>query len=299
MLRQVAADQIDVLVDLSGHTLHNRLGVFARRAAPVQAHYLGYFASTGLTEMDYWIGDKVLTPAGFETQFSEQLWRLPRVWMSYDGKPEAPPPAWRPGDDGVLWVGSFNNLGKLNDATFALWAKVLHALPEAKLLLKARDLLDAGNQRRVLDALSGHGVAPARVELQDGRTTPAWAAHMAYYDRLDVALDPVGGMGGATTTCDALWMGMPVIALGGDRVASRMTASLLDAVGHGDWVAQSESEYVEKVVALARDVEGRKALRSQQRTRMAASSLCDAKGLAQALESAYLEMFVRWFDRNN
>ena len=293
----IEADGIDVLIDLSGHTSDNRLGVFARRAAPVQAHYLGFMASTGLTEMDYWIGDEILTPPETDNHFSEHVWRLPRVWVSYEGKADAPLPDWRPDRDGVVWLGSFNQLGKLTPATLALWAKVLHALPEGHLLLKTRGLADARNRQRILDAMDSYGIAPDRIELQDSGITPGWAAHMAYYNRLDIALDPVGGMGGGTTTCDALWMGVPVITLEGDRMASRMTASMLDAIGHPEWIARSEAEYVDKVVALARDVEQRKALRHTQRERMARSTLCDAQGLARNLEQAYLDMFERWMEK--
>ena len=290
----IEADGIDVLIDLSGHTAHNRLGVFARRAAPVQAHYLGFMTSTGLTEMDYWIGDEILTPPETDSHFSEQVWRLPRVWVCYDGKADAPAPAWRPSQDGAIWLGSFNNLGKLTPATLALWAKVLHALPEGKLLLKTKELADIGNRQRILNAMTTHGISPDRLELQDWSATPDWLAHMAYYDRLDIALDPVGGMGGGTTTCDALWMGVPVIALEGNRMASRMTASMLNAIGRPAWIASSEAEYIDKVVALARDAEQRKMLRSGQRDRMASSPLCNARGLAISLENAYFEMFERW-----
>jgi len=292
-MERIEADGIDVLIDLSGHTSHNRLGVFARRAAPVQAHYLGFMASTGLTEMDYWIGDKTLTPAETDSHFSEQVWRLPRVWVSYQGKADAPLQNWQPSRDGAIWLGSFNNLGKLTPATLALWAKVLHALPEGRLLLKTKALADAGNRQRILEVFSEHGISQDRIELQDINATPDWTAHMAYYDRLDIALDPVGGVGGGTTTCDALWMGAPVITLEGDRMASRMTASMLDAIGQPEWIACLEAEYIDKVVTLARDVEQRKTLRSGQRMRMASSPLCDAKGLAACLENAYLEMFTR------
>ncbi|OGT03402.1 MAG: hypothetical protein A2Z65_07845 [Gallionellales bacterium RIFCSPLOWO2_02_58_13] len=296
--KRIEADGIDVLIDLSGHTAHNRLGVFARRAAPVQAHYLGFMNSTGLTEMDYWIGDEILTPVETDSHFSERVWRLPRVWVSYDGK-TAPLPNWHPSQDGAVWLGSFNNLGKITPATLALWAKVLHALPEGKLLLKNKELASAGNRQRILDAMAGHGIAPDRIELQDSSATSDWSAHMAYYDRLDIALDPVGGMGGGTTTCDALWMGVPVIALEGDRMASRMTASMLDAIGQPDWIARSEAEYIGKVVALARDVEQRKSLRHGQRNRMGSSKLCDATDLVKSLESAYSEMFEQWFSKKN
>ena len=293
---RIEADGIDVLVDCSGHTAHHGLGFFARRAAPVQVYYIGYFASTGLTEMDYLIGDDVLTPPATDNHYSERVWRLPRIWESYNDKVEAPLPAWRPAENGSLWLGSFNNLGKLTPATLALWAQALHALPEARLLLKAKEFSESGNRRRILAALSGCGIASDRIELQDGNATPQWRDHMAYYDRLDVALDPVGGMGGGNTTCDALWMGVPVITLEGDRLAARVTDTILHAVGHPEWIARSEAEYVAKVAALARDVQARAALRSRQRRQMAASPLCDARGLAAVLESAYYEMFQRWFD---
>ncbi|MEJ1959078.1 MAG: hypothetical protein WDM70_06150 [Nitrosomonadales bacterium] len=187
---RIEADGIDVLIDLSGHTGLNRLGVFARRAAPVQAHYLGYFASTGLSEMDYWIGDDIVTPIEMEHQFSERIWRLPRVWVSYKTVLDAPEPDWRPADDGSIWIGSFNNLGKLTPATLALWGRVLAALPEGKLLLKSKELADAGNRQRILNILSGHGVSPERIDLQPGSN---WVDYMAQYNRLDIALDPVGG----------------------------------------------------------------------------------------------------------
>jgi predicted O-linked N-acetylglucosamine transferase (SPINDLY family) len=296
---RIKADEIDVLVDLSGHTGHNRLGVFAHRAAPVQAHYLGYFASTGLSEMDYWIGDEILTPTETDNHFSEEVWRLPRVWVSYDGKADAPVPDWRPSQDGTVWLGSFNNLGKITPTTLALWAKVLHALPEGKLLLKTKELKNMGNRQRILDVMSSYGILSGRIELHDRSATPDWSTHMAYYNRLDIALDPVGGLGGGTTTCDALWMGVPVITLKGGRMASRMTASMLNAIGHPEWIACSETEYVDKVVALARDAEQRKALRSIQRGRMASSPLCSAKDLAKNLENAYIEMFEQWLRRKN
>ncbi len=295
---RIEADGIDVLIDLSGHTALNRMGVFTCRAAPVQAYYLGYFASTGLTEMDYWIGDDILTPPETDSHFSEQVWRLPRVSWSYDGK-DAPLPDFRPAPDNTVWIGSFNQLGKLTPATLALWAKVLRALPEARLLLKTKELADIANRQRILDVMSNHGIAPERIELQDGKITPGWREHMAYYNRLDIVLDPVGAMGGVTSTCDALWMGAPVITLMGDRVTSRATAAILSAIGHPEWIAHSEAEYLDKVVALARDVEQRKMLRFSQRDRMATSPLCDAKNLAMNLENAYVEMFERWLDQKN
>jgi predicted O-linked N-acetylglucosamine transferase (SPINDLY family) len=221
------------------------------------------------------------------------------VWVSYESKTDAPICNWKPSSDGTVWVGSFNNIGKLTPATLAVWARVLHALPEGRLLLKTKGLADGANCRRILKCMSAHGIPEDRIELQGSSITSEWKAHMSYYDRLDIALDPIGGMGGGTTTCDALWMGVPVIALAGDRMASRMSISMLNAIGHSEWIARSETEYVNKAVALARDVAHRKALRTIQRDRMANGPLCDARGLAKTLENVYFEMFTRWQDLQN
>ncbi len=290
-------DAIDVLIDLSGHTEHNRLGLFASRAAPVQAHYLGYFATTGIAEMDYWLGDSVLFPEGADAYYSETIWRLPRVWVSYQGKEDAPTSRWQPAQDGRVLLGSFNNLKKLTPATVALWAELLRQLPEAKLLLKTRALADDTNRKRVEDEFNTHGIGVDRLELIG--KTENWASHMAIYDRLDIALDPIRGVGGGTTTCDALWMGVPVVTHIGKPMTQRMTASMLEAIGRRDWIAETESDYVNKVVALARDVEGRRKFRLCQREVMRNSALCDSEGLAQSLENAYEAMFDIWWQKNS
>jgi predicted O-linked N-acetylglucosamine transferase (SPINDLY family) len=296
LIAKIEADEIDVLIDLSGHTQHERLRVFARRAAPVQASYLGYFASTGLTEMDYWICDEVLAPAGMENQFSEQLWRLPRAWISYPTTAQAPDPDCAPAANRAVRLGSFNNLGKLTPQTIDLWADVLHALPAATLLLKTKMLGDTGNRQRVIDAFESRGIKRDRLELQ-GATE--WRDYMASYNLVDIALDPVGGHSGGTISCDALWMGVPVIHYLGDRATSRFTASILSAIGRTEWICESNTEYIEKVVTLAMDVEQRKFIRFRLREQMAVSPLCDAKGLAQSLEDSYLLMFERWLTEQN
>ena len=282
-------DKIDVLVDLSGHTAGNRLGVIARRAAPVQAHYLGYFASTGLSEMDYWIADKHLVPEGAQSQFSETVWRLPRAWVSYRGSAEAPAVQWQAASDGAVVFGSFNSLGKLTDRSLMLWSSLLHRLPAARLVLKTKELDEPANRQRIQSVFQLQGIGAERLELRGN--TPTWEAHMAMYNDIDIALDPVGTHCGVTTTCDALWMGVPVISLAGDRLAHRQGVSLLTALGHSEWVAFTEEDYLAKVVTLALAVETRQTLRHGQRERMRNSPLCDAKALALALEDAYEEMF--------
>jgi predicted O-linked N-acetylglucosamine transferase (SPINDLY family) len=172
---------------------------------------------------------------------------------------------------------------------------VLHAVPEGRLLLKTGELDGADNRARIEAAFAAHGIPAARLSLR-GRTPDA-AAHMALYDTLDVALDPVGGIGGVTTTCDTLWMGVPVIVLAGERTAGRMSTSLLHGLGHPEWVADTEDEYVRKIVDLARDRDLRARLRPVQRDRMRASALCDGAGLVRTLEDAYEAMFDRWAAR--
>jgi predicted O-linked N-acetylglucosamine transferase (SPINDLY family) len=288
----IEQQQIDVLVDLSGHTAYNRLGIFARRAAPVQVHFLGFFATTGLREMDYWIADSVALPQTEDQYYSERIWRLPRVCVAYPGRDDAPAIQWQPAADGSVCLGSFNQLRKITNSSLRLWAEILHALPEATLLLKTKELELAANRRSIADAMKEHGIAPDRLELVGA--TPDWNSHMSLYNRLDIALDPVGNQGGCTTSCEALWMGVPVVTLMGQPIGQRMTTSILDAIEHLEWKAETESEYLDKVVALARNIELRRELRFAQRTRIANSPLCDVAALTASLEDAYEQMFDSW-----
>jgi protein O-GlcNAc transferase len=280
---RIQADGIDVLVDLSGHTSHNRMALFALRAAPVQASYL-YFATTGLTEMDYWIGDEHLVPVSIGEQLSEQVWRLPRCWISYKTLQSAPISQWKPSADGSVWLGCFNNLGKITNETIQLWAQILLKLPSAFLILKNKQLADISNCEKVLAEFLALGVSSDRIRLYAGSD---WLDYMAMHDKLDIALDPIGGHGGGTSTCDALWMGVPVLHLAGNHAGARFTGALLSAIGHKEWIASTEDEYIQKAINLASAITVRQNLRETQRKDMSQSPLCDAKGLAQALESSY------------
>ncbi len=281
---------IDVLMDTSGHTASNRLGVFARRAAPVQCTYIGYWSTTGLTEMDWFISDPH-APAAVQTGFSEGLWRLPRIAVSYRGDRALNHTAWRPDPTGKIRLGSFNKFGKMREDTFVLWAKVLHALPEANLLLEDRCAADEESHSRVLSGLAAHGVAGDRVEFIP--YAPGHERHMSLYNRLDIALDTVPFNSG-TTAFDALWMGVPLVALEGSTVGGRMGASILSSLGRPEWIARTRDEYAAIVCSLARNVELRRHLRATQRDGMAASDLCDAQGLARALQEAFAAMYERW-----
>ncbi len=287
----IRSDRVDILMDTTGHMNGFRLGIFAHRAAPVQCHYIGYHGTTGLTEMDWYIADNTLLPAGYEAHFREGIWRLPRLRLAYRGDTSLPNSNWQPSPDGIIWLGSFNNLIKVREQALGLWAKIMNALPESRLLLKDSSAANPAVQKRIRDELTRHGISGERVEFVSW--VPDWKQHMALYDRLDIALDTIP-LNSETTAFDALWMGVPLIALEGNWIGGRQASTILKALGKPEWVARNENEYVEIVTTLARNVEGRKALRTNQRSLVAASQLCDAKGLAKSLEAAFEEMYDRW-----
>jgi protein O-GlcNAc transferase len=289
----IRADRIDILVDLAGHTAGNRLGVFARRPAPVQATYIGYPNTTGLTRVDYRLTDAGADPPGEDASlYTEELYRLPRCFLAYRPPPEAPPVAPRPGSAaGHVTFGSFNALTKVNAHTVATWAAILHAVPNARLVLKNSSLVDAGTQARYRDLFASHGVVADRLDLVG--YLPERGGHLALYNRIDIALDTFP-YNGTTTTCEALWMGVPVVTWRGDRHAGRVGASLLAAIGLDDLVAPSLEAYVALARDLAREPARLAALSRSLRERLEASPLLDARSLARALEAAYREMWQRW-----
>jgi protein O-GlcNAc transferase len=288
----IRAEQIDILIDTTGHTSNCRLGIFAHRAAPVQCSYIGYWSTTGLTEMDWYITDEDYS-AGCDEHFAEGLWRLPHMAHCYTGDETLPESAWVPDPGGTIWLGSFNKYAKMREETLRLWAKVLNTIPNAKLLLEDRAIHENETHERILTKLFEYGVAADRVIFLPPVPGAKFAQHMALYDHLDIALDTIPFNSG-TTAFDALWMGVPLVALEGNRIGSRMASSIVRALGHPEWSAQNEEDYVSIVRALASDVEGRKALRRNQRARMTASPLCNGTGLARSLEDAFEEMYERW-----
>jgi predicted O-linked N-acetylglucosamine transferase (SPINDLY family) len=286
-IQRLRADQIDVLIETSGHTYGHRLGVVASRVATVQAHYIGYFATTGLKTMDYFIADSVLIPPEHDDHFTETVWRLPRSRYAYQVPDQAPEPLWCPDSQGRICLASFNNLTKVTDATLALWAKVLHALPAAYLLLKDRKADDPAIQKRIIDTLHHYGIAIDRIQFVGH--VASWSEHMALYHRVDIALDTLP-FNSATTGFEALWMGVPLVTLIGDRCAGRQAASLLAGLGRHEWIAPTVNDYVKKVVELATAIELRSQLRYTQRQEMRCSELCDGQGLANILSDHFLRM---------
>ena len=286
--RKIHEDRIDVLIDLAGHT-GTRLPVFSYRPAPVQATYLGYLTTTGLAAMDYWITDEVLHPRNTVELASESLYRLPRCCLVYQAAADAPAPQARA--DAPLIFGSFNQITKLSPETISLWSTILRRLPEARLLLKCQLLADRDVSISIYEQFATHGIGVERLQLLSH--TPSYRAHLATYNQVDIALDTVPRTGGSTST-DALWMGTPLLTLAGERFIERLSATMLDAIGLPELIADSHEDYVEKAVALATSPDRQAALHNSLRQKMAASPLCDASGLAAALEDAYQNMWQRY-----
>jgi protein O-GlcNAc transferase len=285
VVRQVRDDAIDVLVDLCGHTGFNRMGLFARRAAPVQVTYLGYPNTTGLATMDFRLVDPISDPLGAEDAvYREMRIRFSPCAWAYQPPQEAPD-AGRI-RDGALRIGSFNAANKLSSATLRCWAALLREVPGSVLLLKSSGMVPERMRARAAEA----GIPPERLEILG--PTSGIAEHLALYRTLDVALDPFP-YNGTTTTCEALWMGVPVVTLHGDRHAGRVGASLLTAVGRTDWIAYSESEYIRLAATLATEtgpaVERGPALREAMRS----SRLLDHTGQARAFGDALLDCIGR------
>jgi protein O-GlcNAc transferase len=290
---QIRADAIDILVDLAGHTAGNRLLVFARKPAPVQASWLGYPATTGLAAIDYRIVDAVTDPPGSaDRQASETLLRLPGGFLCYrparDLRAAAAPPGLA---SGSVTFGSFNNPAKLSGATLDGWARLLARLPHSRLLLKGSPFRDAATRALYLDRLVQRGVAADRIALIGWIADPA--AHLTLYERVDIALDTFP-YNGTTTSLEALSMGVPVVSLRGDRHAGRVGASLLGQVGLAELVADSVEAYIAIAAELAQKPQQLAALRSSLRSRMLASPLCDTAGFTRTLEAAYRAMWRRW-----
>ncbi len=296
LAERIRADGIDILVDLAAHTANNRLTVFTHRPAPIQITYLGYPNTTGLSSIDYRLTDAWADPQGQEAFHAERLVRLPQGFLCYtppDYAPEvAPPPVQA---NGVITFGSFNALQKTTPEVIAVWARLLHALPGARLVLKNRSWA-SGEQDRVSQEhyyrlFEHHGIERARVELISW--LPSLADHLGVYGQIDIALDTFP-YNGTTTTCEALWMGVPVVTLAGDRHAGRVGVSLLSRVGLAELIAETPEDYITLAMQLAGDTERLGRLRAGLRERMRDSPVCDGKTFTRALEDSYRTLWVKW-----
>ena len=284
LAERIRADGIDILIDLAGHTGQHRLPVFAQRPAPVQMTWLGYPSTVGLPAIQYRITDWQVDPPGYERFNTETPLRLPHSYFCYRPGPAPEVGSLPAGAAGPLTFGSFNNLSKLSEQVLQLWGRVLAAVPDSRLIIKNRMLAEAGNREHVQQAFAALGIAAERLELM------TWAeqtdSHLDVYNRIDIGLDSYP-YNGATTTCEALWMGVPIVSLCGETHASRMGLSILGAAGLAELVADSDAGFVALAVALANDRVRLADLRAGLRERLRSSPLMDAPAYTQALEALY------------
>jgi predicted O-linked N-acetylglucosamine transferase (SPINDLY family) len=285
----VRSDQIDILVDLEMHAAHNRLLVFARKPAPVQAAWLGYPGTTGLSTMDYRLTDPYLDPPGlFDAFYSEKSIRLPETFWCYDplidGLAVNALPALETGN---ITFGCLNGISKINEGCLALWADVLRKVPGSRLLLRA----PRGRAWEwIIATFQKEGIALSRIELLENMPRPEY---LATYQRIDLGLDPLP-YNGHTTSLDAFWMGVPTLTLLGQRVVGRAGYSQLCNLGLSELAAQTREEYVELVASWAGDLSRLQQLRACLRERMRQSPLMDGKRFARHMEEAYRHMWQRW-----
>lgn len=276
--RRIHGDGVHLLIDLSGHSRYNRLPMFAYKPAPVQVAWLGYFATTGVREIDYLIADPVTLPESQERYFTEKIVRLPETRLCFtrpDVEVEVSPlPVLK---NGYVTFGCFNNLAKMNDEVVALWSRVLQAVAGSKLFLKSKQLGDAAVRKHTVERFASHGIGAERLLLEGAESR---AKYFAAYHRVDIALDPFPYPGG-TTTVESLWMGVPVLNLAGETFLFRQGAGFLMNAGLAEWVAASQDEYASKAAAFAGDLQALSELRGRLRQQVEVSPLMDGMRFAQ------------------
>lgn len=288
--KRIHEDGVHVLIDLAGHTAHNRLPVFAWKPAPVQVTWLGYFASTGVAEIDYLLADPVSVPAAEQARFTEKIWYLPDTRLCFT------PPAENAGlavnalpalRNGTLTFGCFQNLTKINEAVLAAWGRIFQALPNARLRLQSKQLNSHTMRDAILQRLDRVGIAASRVTVHGQSPREAY---LAAHAEVDIILDTFPYPGG-TTTCEALWMGVPTLTLAGDSLIERQGASMLSCAGLQDWVARDTDDYVSLALRHAADLDGLAKLRLGLRQKVLASPLFDAPRFAANLDTALHDMW--------
>jgi protein O-GlcNAc transferase len=278
---------INALIDLSGHTAFNRLPVLSFRPAPIQATWLGFFASTGLPEIDYFIGDPQMAPPGEEKHFTEQVWNLPETWLCFSPPQEVveiqAPPAQK---NGFITFGNFGNLSKVNDDVIAVWSRVMTEIPSSKLFLKAKQLGDKKISEKLVLKFRENGIDSNRLTLEG--SSPREEYLRAYND-IDIVLDTFPYPGG-TTSNEALWMSVPILTLRGDRFLSRLGFSINTNAGLTDWVANDVNEYVQKAVVLTSDLSRLANFRSRLRAKVLKTPLFDQARFARNFENMIKDM---------
>ncbi len=286
----ILRDRIDVLVDVVGHLGGPRFPAVARRPAPVQILDLA-LGTSGSTAADWIVGDPLLTPPEHDVHFSERVLRLPLAYC-YDPLVDLPPVGPLPAlANRRVTFGSTNALVKITPSTVALWAKVLNAIPDATLVVKGRGFSEERVKAHFTRLFDREGVGVDRVELRPW--TSGFLDHLSFLNEIDIALDPVP-YGGVTTTCEALWMGVPVVTVAGDRMAGRYSMALLSSVGFGEGIATDEADYVARASRLAADIDGLARIRASLRGQAQASRLGDRKAYGQARGEAFRAAWRSW-----
>jgi protein O-GlcNAc transferase len=285
-------DGIHILIDLSGHTALNRLPIFFWKPAPIQISWLGYFATTGIDEIDYILGDPYVTPTSLESQFTETIYQLPKTrWCFTPPKVDiniSPPPALI---NGYVTFGCFNNLIKMNEQVISLWIKILAAIPSSCLLLKSSQLNSLSIQSKIIKQFTTAGINPERITCEGAESREKY---FVAYQRIDIALDPFPFSGG-TVTMETLWMGVPVLTLQGGSLVSRQGVGILMNAGLSNWVAIDKDEYLAKAIDFASDLDQLTMIRSGLREKVLSSPLFDAKQFAKDFEQA---LRIIWQQKN-
>ena len=294
LAQQVREDRIDILVDLTMHMEGSRLLAFARKPAPVQVTYVAYPGTTGLSAIDYRLTDPYLDPPGIdESCYSERLYRLPRTWCCYFPRAHTPDVSPLPAASlGRITFGCLNNFGKITPDTLRAWGRLLAQVSGSELMIHAPE---GRHRQRTTSMIAEQGVDPARVRFIGQLPLDAY---FAQYQAIDIGLDPFPYTGG-TTTCDSLWMGVPVVSLAGSTAASRGGLTLLSNIGLTELVARDTDQYVRIAADLARDLDRLAGIRSTLRARMSASPLMDARQFARDVERAYRTMWHTWCDHTS
>lgn len=290
--RAIHTAKIDVLIELSGHTSGARMTALNLKPAPVIVSAIGYPNTTGHPAVDWRIVDAITDPSGSEAHCTERLLRLDRCFLCYDPPPNAPQPTL-PDAATPFTFGSFNLSNKISAKTIALWAAAMQAVPNARLLIKSKPLGDVAARENFLMRMAAGGISPERVEILS--YSPSVEAHLALYQRMHVALDTTP-YNGTTTTCEALWMGVPVITLAGDRHVARVGMSLLAAAGLPEWVATHIDEFAALAKALANDPDQIADRRRSLRPQLQASALMDSASYAEHFHRAIRQAWVQYCD---
>ena len=285
----IRSHDLDILIDMAGHSTGGRMDVFARKPAPVQAKWAGgQHGTTGLSAIDFFITDRVETPSDHDTHFFETPIRMPNAYACYSPPSDAPPVSALPWTkNGHVTFGCFNNIAKLSTGTLSTWAKILSAVPDSRLVLKHFALSEPETRDRLALQFSALGISSERLDL---RAPSGHTSHLESYGDIDIALDPFP-WSGCVTTCESLWMGVPVLTLPGVAFCHRHSASFLSAIGLNDWIAENQDDYVSKAIAQARNPQTLGPTRSGLRAQVAASPLCDAHRFARDFENVLFEMY--------